>query len=461
MINKILIANRGEIALRIVRACRELGIKSLAVYSEADEQSLHVQLADEAICIGPAKAADSYLRADRIISAAEISNVDAIHPGYGFMAERADFVEQCESCKIIFIGPKSSAIKQMGDKALARETVKKVGVPTVPGSDGPINDVDEAVKVAEEIGYPVLIKAVSGGGGKGMRIAHNSVAFAKEYEMARAEAEKAFGDGSVYLEKFITNPRHIEFQILADKHGNVVHLGERDCSIQRRHQKLVEESPSPFISPELREKMGAEAVKAAKAVNYENAGTVEFLVDDKGDFYFIEMNTRIQVEHPVTEEVTGIDLIKEQIRIAAGEKLSFKQEDITFNMHAIECRINAEDPRRNFAPSPGTISLYYTPGGHGVRVDSHVYGGYVIPPHYDSMIGKLITYGKDRQTAIDRMYRALSEYLIRGIKTTIPFSKVIMQDPVFRSGQATTKFVEEFVARTNVDSLLESEQNLE
>jgi len=461
MINKILIANRGEIALRIVRACRELNIKSLAVYSEADEQSLHVQLADEAICIGPAQASESYLRADRIISAAEISNVDAIHPGYGFMAESADFVEQCEDCKIIFIGPKSDAIRKMGDKALARETMKKVGVPTVPGSDGPIGNVDEAVKVAEQIGYPVLIKAVSGGGGKGMRIAHNSMAFAKEYDMARAEAEKAFGDGSVYLEKFITNPRHIEFQILADKFGNVVHLGERDCSIQRRHQKLVEESPSPFISPEQRKQMGDAAVKAAKAVGYENAGTVEFLVDDKGDFYFIEMNTRIQVEHPVTEEVTGIDLIKEMIRIAAGEKLSFKQEDITFDMHAIECRINAEDPRRNFAPSPGVIDLYYSPGGHGVRVDSHVYGGYTIPPYYDSMIGKLITYGKDRQTAIDRMYRALSEYLIRGIKTTIPFSKAIMQDPVFRSGKATTKFVEEFVARTNIDSVLESEQNLE
>ncbi|MCZ6672149.1 MAG: acetyl-CoA carboxylase biotin carboxylase subunit [Verrucomicrobia bacterium] len=461
MINKILIANRGEIALRIVRACRELGIKTLAVYSEADEQSLHVQLADEAICIGPPQPAESYLRTDRIISAAEISNVDAIHPGYGFLSEKADFVEQCESCKIIFIGPSSSVIRQMGDKALAIESFRKVGVPTVPGSDGVVKSVSEAVKVAESIGYPVLVKAVSGGGGKGMRVAHNSVAFAKEFEVARAEAEKAFGDGSVYLEKFIENPRHIEFQILADKHGKVIHLGERDCSVQRRHQKLIEEAPSPFLSEELREKMGSIAVKAAKAVGYENAGTIEFLVDEKGNFYFIEMNTRIQVEHPVTEEVTDTDLIKEQIRIADGQHLRLNQEDIVINRHAIECRINAEDPLKNFAPCPGTIDLYYPPGGHGVRVDSHVYGGYVIPPYYDSMIGKLITYGRSREIAMDRMYRALEEFIISGIKTTIPFSKVIMQDPVFRSGKATTKFVEEFVERTNLDNLIQSNHNLE
>ena len=461
MINKILIANRGEIALRIVRACRELGIKTLAVYSEADEQSLHVQLADEAICIGPAPATESYLRPDRIISAAEISDVDAIHPGYGFLSEKADFVEQCESCKITFIGPSSSIIRSMGDKAVAIETMRKIGVPTVPGSDGVIDNVKEAVKVAESIGYPVLIKAVAGGGGKGMRVAHNSVAFAKEFDSARNEAEKAFGDSSVYIEKFIVNPRHIEFQILADNHGNVIHLGERDCSVQRRHQKLVEEAPSPFLTEELRQEMGAISVKAAKAVGYTNAGTIEFLVDENGRYYFIEMNTRIQVEHTVTEEVTDTDLIKEQIRIADGQELRYKQEDIVINRHAIECRINAEDPLRNFAPCPGTIGLYYPPGGHGVRLDSHIYGGYQVPPHYDSMIGKLITYGRNREIAMDRMYRALGEFIITGIKTTIPFSKAIMQDPVFRSGKATTKFVEDFVERSNMDSLIQSNHNLE
>ncbi|MCB1120041.1 MAG: acetyl-CoA carboxylase biotin carboxylase subunit [Verrucomicrobiae bacterium] len=461
MINKILIANRGEIALRIVRACRELGIKTLAVYSEADEQSLHVQLADEAICIGPAQPGESYLKSDRIISAAEISDVDAIHPGYGFLSEKADFVEQCESCKITFIGPNSGVIRQMGDKAMAIETVRKAGVPTVPGSDGVVEDVKEAVKIAESIGYPVLIKAVAGGGGKGMRVAHNSVAFKKEYDMARAEAEKAFGDGSVYLEKFITNPRHIEFQILADNHGKVIHLGERDCSIQRRHQKLIEEAPSPFLTQELREKMGAASVKAAKAVGYTNAGTIEYLVDESGNFYFIEMNTRIQVEHPVTEEVTDTDLIKEQIRIADGQHLRLSQKDVVISRHAIECRINAEDPLRKFAPCPGTIDLYYPPGGHGVRVDSHVYGGYTIPPYYDSMIGKLITYGRNREIAMDRMYRALGEFIISGIKTTIPFSKAIMQDPVYRSGRATTKFVEDFVARSNMDSIIQSNHNIQ
>jgi acetyl-CoA carboxylase, biotin carboxylase subunit len=461
MINKILIANRGEIALRIVRACRELGIKTLAVYSEADEQSLHVQLADEAICIGPAKPSESYLKSDRIISAAEISDVDAIHPGYGFLSEKADFVEQCESCKITFIGPNSGVIRKMGDKAMAIETMRKAGVPTVPGSDGVIDNALEAVKVAESIGYPVLIKAVSGGGGKGMRVAHNSVAFKKEYDVARGEAEKAFGDGSVYLEKFIENPRHIEFQILADHHGKVIHLGERDCSVQRRHQKLIEEAPSPFLSEELRQKMGETSVRAAKAVGYTNAGTIEYLVDEKGNFYFIEMNTRIQVEHPVTEEVTDTDLIKEQIRIADGQHLRLNQEDIVINRHAIECRINAEDPLRNFAPCPGTIGLYYPPGGHGVRVDSHVYGGYQIPPYYDSMIGKLITYGRNREIAMDRMYRALGEFIISGIKTTIPFSKAIMQDPVFRSGKATTKFVEDFMERSNLDSIIQSNHNIE
>ena len=448
MFKKILVANRGEIALRIVRAGRELGIKTLAVYSEADVQSLHVQLADEAICIGGNRSADSYLRADRIISAAEIADVDAIHPGYGFLSENAKFAEQCESCNIKFIGPKSKSIKMMGDKAVAKETVKKANVITVPGSDGPVESETEAVKAARSIGYPVIIKAVAGGGGRGMRIAHNDVSFAKEYHVARNEAEKAFGDGRVYIEKYIERPRHIEFQILADSHGKVIHLGERDCSVQRRHQKLIEEAPSPFLRPDLRKKMGKAAVRAAEAVEYENAGTIEFLVDAKGNFYFIEMNTRIQVEHPVTEEVTGIDLIKQQIAIANGEKLEFDQGDITFEKHAIECRINAEDPARNFAPSPGTIGLYYAPGGHGVRVDSHVYSGYTIPPYYDSMIGKLICFGDNRKEALERAYRALSEYIVRGIKTTIPLHKAIMADPLFIEGKATTAYMEDFLNRT-------------
>jgi acetyl-CoA carboxylase biotin carboxylase subunit len=451
MIQKILIANRGEIALRIIRACRELGIKTLAVYSEADVQSLHVQLADEAICIGGPKSEDSYMRADRIISAAEIADVDAIHPGYGFLSENSKFAEQCESCNIKFIGPKSHSIKIMGDKSVARDTVRKANVPTVPGSDGPIDSEAEAVKVARKIGYPIIIKAVAGGGGRGMRIAHNDVSFAKEYHVARAEAEKTFGNGAVYIEKYVQNPRHIEFQILADSHGKVLHLGERDCSVQRRHQKLIEESPSPFLTSDLRKRMGKAAVRAAEAAEYENAGTIEFIVDAKGTFYFIEMNTRIQVEHPVTEEVTGIDLIKEQIRIAAGEKLNLDQKDVEFRGHAIECRINAEDPARNFTPSPGTIGLYYAPGGHGVRVDSHVYSGYTIPSYYDSLIGKLIAYGDNRKTALERMYRALSEYLIRGIKTTIPLHKAILSDPIFIAGKATTAYLEEFLSRTPPD----------
>ncbi len=451
MIQKILIANRGEIALRIVRACRELGIKSLAVYSEADAQSLHVQLADEAICIGPAKSADSYLRADRIIAAAELADVDAIHPGYGFLSENAKFAEQCESCNIKFIGPSANAIRMMGDKAVAKDTVKKAGVPIVPGSDGPIDKEADAVKLARKIGYPVIIKAVAGGGGRGMRIAHNDISFAKEFHVARNEAEKAFGNGAVYIEKYIEKPRHIEFQILADSHGKVIHLGERDCSVQRRHQKLIEESPSPFLTPDLRKRMGKASVKAAEACNYEGAGTIEYLVDAQGNFYFIEMNTRIQVEHPVTEEVTGIDLIKQQIKIANGERLEFDQSDITFTKHAIECRINAEDPARNFIPSPGTIGLYYAPGGHGVRVDSHAYSGYAIPPYYDSMIGKLICYGSTRKIALERAYRALSEYLIGGVKTTIPLQKAIMSDPTFMEGKATTAYMEDFFARTPSD----------
>jgi acetyl-CoA carboxylase biotin carboxylase subunit len=451
VIQKVLIANRGEIALRIVRACRELGIKTLAVYSEADAQSLHVQLADEAICIGGPKGADSYLRADRIIAAAEIADVDAIHPGYGFLSENAKFAAQCEACNIKFIGPKSKSIEMMGDKAVAKDTVRKAKVPTVPGSDGPVTTETEAIKIARKIGYPVIIKAVAGGGGRGMRIAHNDVSLAKEFNVARNEAEKAFGNGSVYLEKYIEKPRHIEFQILADSHGKTLHLGERDCSVQRRHQKLIEESPSPFLTPSLRKEMGKAAIRAAEAAQYQNAGTIEFLVDAKGNYYFIEMNTRIQVEHPVTEEVTGIDLIKQQILVANGEKLAFDQSDITFTKHAIECRINAEDPARNFAPSPGTIGLYYAPGGRGVRVDSHAYSGYTIPPYYDSMIGKLICYGSTRKIALERSYRALSEYLIRGIKTTIPLQKAIMSDPTFMEGKATTAYMEDFFARTPVD----------
>ena len=451
MFEKVLIANRGEIAVRIIRACKELNIRTVAVYSEIDANSMHVQMADEAICIGKAASSESYLRIDRIISAAEIADVDAIHPGYGFLSENSKFAEQCESCNIKFIGPKSHSIKIMGDKSVARETVRKANVPTVPGSDGPIESEAAAVKIARKIGYPIIIKAVAGGGGRGMRIAHNDVSFAKEYHIARAEAEKTFGNGSVYIEKYVQNPRHIEFQILADSHGKVLHLGERDCSVQRRHQKLIEESPSPFLTSDLRKRMGKAAVRAAEAAEYENAGTIEFIVDAKGEFYFIEMNTRIQVEHPVTEEVTGIDLIKEQIRIAAGEKLNLDQKDIEFRGHAIECRINAEDPARNFIPSPGTIGLYYAPGGHGVRVDSHVYSGYTIPSYYDSMIGKLIAYGDNRKTALERMYRALSEYLIRGIKTTIPLHKAILSDPIFIAGKATTAYLEEFLSRTPPD----------
>ena len=426
MIQKLLIANRGEIALRIVRACNELGIKTLAVYSEADEQSLHVQLADEAICIGLAASNQSYLKGDRIIAAAEIADVDAIHPGYGFLAENAEFAEQCEQCQIKFVGPSSNAIINFGDKAKAREMAVKAKVPVIPGSEGTVDDEIAALKVAEKIGFPVIIKAVAGGGGKGMRTAHNSVAFKKEYNSARNEAEAAFGNGEVYIEKFLDGPRHIEIQVLGDQMGNVIHLGERDCSVQRRHQKVVEEAPSPFISDETRKKMGKDAVKLAKSVNYEGAGTVEFLMDEEQNYYFIEMNTRIQVEHGVTEEVTGVDLVKEQLLIASGRKLSYEQKDIKFLSHAIECRVCAEDPGRNFAPCPGEVDLYYAPGGHGVRIDSHVYGGYTIPPYYDSMIAKVITYGRDRELALDRMDRALGEYIIRGIKTNIAFARAII-----------------------------------
>lgn len=452
MIRKVLIANRGEIALRVVRACRELGIKTLAVYSEADEQSFPVQLADEAICIGPAQAAQSYLKADRIISAAEVGDVDAIHPGYGFLAENATFAEQCESCNLKFIGPSSQTIRLMGDKVLARQMAEKAGVPTVPGSEDTIIDEKEGLKIANKIGYPVIIKAAAGGGGKGMRIAHNAVAFTKEFRTAQIEAEKAFGNGAVYVEKYIEEPRHIEFQILADAYGHVIHLGERDCSLQRRYQKLIEEAPSDFLDNSLRTKMGRAAIKLAEACNYEGVGTLEFLVDKHGNFYFIEMNTRIQVEHTVTEEAMGIDLVKWQLRIANGEHLTLNQKDISCKCHAIECRINAEDPDKNFMPCPGHIDFYCAPGGKGVRVDSHVYPDYSIPPYYDSMIGKLIVTGETRKEAIQRMCRALNEYIVHGIKTTIPLCKKIMLDPTYQEGKITTKFMETFLNRISEQS---------
>ncbi|MDX6767832.1 MAG: acetyl-CoA carboxylase biotin carboxylase subunit [Candidatus Methylacidiphilales bacterium] len=442
MFDKVLIANRGEIALRVIRACKELGVHSVAVYSEADADSLHVQLADEAICIGKGPSSESYLKIDRIISAAEIADVDAIHPGYGFLSEKAHFAEVCRSCNIKFIGPPPEAITLMGDKATARDTARKAGVPITPGSEGLIETEQEALKIAKKIGYPVMIKAVAGGGGKGMRPAHNDNSLIQGFHAARMEAEKAFGNPAIYIEKLIENPHHIEFQIMADSKGKIVHVGERDCSIQRRNQKLVEECPSPMLTPELRKKMGKAAIKLAEAVNYENAGTMEFLVDDDGNFYFMEMNTRIQVEHPITEEVYGVDLVREQIRIAAGEPLGKEFDDLKPLRHAIEFRINAEDPFNDFRPSPGKIDLYYAPGGNGIRVDSHVYGGYSIPPYYDSMVGKLIAMGPDRQTAILRMTRALDEIIIRGIKTTVPLGQLILKDIEFRRGRYSTHFVQ-------------------
>lgn len=447
MFEKILIANRGEIALRVIRTCRELGVKTLAVYSDVDEQSLHVQLADEAICIGSAPASESYLRADRIFSAAEIGNVDAIHPGYGFLSENPVFAEQCRDCNISFIGPSPEVIRQMGNKSIAKEMAQKAKVPAVEGSDGVVDNEKEGLKIAEKIGFPIIIKAVAGGGGKGMRLVYNSVSFSKEFNIARAEAEKNFGNGAVYIEKYIEEPRHIEIQVIGDKFGKVLHLGERDCSIQRRYQKVIEEAPSGFLDDSLRSKMGDAAVRLAKQCGYENAGTVEFLVDKQGNFYFMEMNTRVQVEHGVTEEALGLDIVDLQLRIAAGEKIPFEQKHVKFIKHAIECRINAEDPERNFAPCPGEISLYYAPGGNGIRVDSHVYGGYKIPQYYDSMIGKLIATGATREIAINRMSRALGEYIIRGVSTTIPFAKSIMSDIDFRAGRVTTKFIEEFMKR--------------
>jgi acetyl-CoA carboxylase, biotin carboxylase subunit len=449
--SKVLIANRGEIALRIIRACKELGVATVAIYSEADVDSLHVQLADEAVCIGPAQSAESYLKIDRIISAAEITDVDAIHPGYGFLAENAHFAEVCASCNIKFIGPSPAAIRTMGDKNAAREQARKAGVPVCPGSDGVIDSEKTALRIAKKIGYPVMLKAVAGGGGRGMRPAHNDGSLIQAFHAARTEAEKAFGNGDVYIEKLIERPHHIEFQVIGDSHGRLVHLGERDCSIQRRNQKIVEECPSQLLDADLRKRMGQCSVDLAGSVGYENAGTIEYLVDKNGDFYFMEMNTRIQVEHPVTEEAYGCDLVREQILIAAGEHLSQHVAEALPRSHAIECRINAEDPDNNFQPSPGVIDLYYAPGGRGVRIDSHVYSKYTVPPYYDSMIAKLICVGSTRYSTVRRMARALSEYLITGIKTTIPFHVKIMQDAAFLRGEFDTGFVERLVGMKPLD----------
>ncbi len=448
MFEKVLVANRGEIAVRIIRACKELNIRTVAVYSEVDANSMHVQMADEAICIGKSPSSESYLRIDRIISAAEIADVDAIHPGYGFLSENAHFAEVCESCNIRFIGPQPRAMNALSDKAVSRALAKKAGVETPPGSEGIVEKEQDALIVAKRIGYPVMIKAVAGGGGRGMRIAHNDISLVKGFHTARSEAEKAFGNSGVYIEKFIENPHHIEIQILGDSKGKIIHLGERDCSVQRRNQKLIEESPSPLLESrfkKLREKIGKAAVRIAEAARYTNAGTVEFIVDDHGNYYFLEVNKRIQVEHPVTEEVTGVDLVRAQIEIAMGEPLRISQGDIEIKGHAIECRINAEDPFDDFRPSPGRIEMYYQPGGRGVRMETHAYAGYTIPPTYDSMIAKLIVTGKDRRDAIDRMNRALNEYLITGVKTTISFQQAIMQDPNFRRGVYSTNFVEQLL----------------
>ncbi|MEI6087072.1 MAG: acetyl-CoA carboxylase biotin carboxylase subunit [Bacteroidota bacterium] len=442
MFKKILIANRGEIALRVIRTCREMGIKTVAVYSTADKDSLHVKFADEAVCIGKPQSADSYLNIPHIMAAAEITNADAVHPGYGFLAENAKFSQICADHGIKFIGPTPDMINRMGDKITAKETMINAGVPVVPGGKGLLESIEEAKELAKVVGYPVILKATAGGGGKGMRVVWNEEEIEKAYTTAKIEAAASFKNDGIYMEKFVEEPRHIEIQIAGDQYGNVCHLSERDCSIQRRHQKLVEESPSPFMTAELRQKMGEAAIKAASAINYESVGTIEFLVDKHRNFYFMEMNTRIQVEHCVTEEVVSFDLIKEQIKIAMGEKISGRNYEP--QMHAIECRINAEDPYNDFRPSPGKITNLHTPGGHGVRVDSHVYAGYVIPPYYDSMIGKLITVAQTRQEAIDTMYRALSEYVIEGVKTTIPFHLQLMQNEDFRKGNFTTKFLESF-----------------
>lgn len=442
MFKKILIANRGEIALRIIRTCREMGIRTVAVYSTADKDSLHVRFADEAVCIGKPQSSDSYLNIPHIMAAAEITNADAIHPGYGFLAENANFAEICSQHNIKFIGPTPDMIRKMGDKITAKETMIRAGVPVIPGSEGLLESVDEAKRLAGEMGYPVIIKATAGGGGKGMRVIWREQELENAYNMAKAEAGAAFKNDGIYMEKFVEEPRHIEIQVAGDQFGTVCHLSERDCSIQRRHQKLVEESPSPFMTPELRQKMGEAAIKAAAAINYESVGTIEFLVDKHRNFYFMEMNTRIQVEHGVTEEVISYDLIKEQIKIAAGVPISGRNYEPM--IHAIECRINAEDPYNDFRPCPGKITTLHTPGGHGVRVDSHIYAGYTIPPYYDSMIAKVIAVAQTREEAIDTMERALSEYVIEGVKTTIPFHLQLMRNEDFRKGNFTTKFIETF-----------------
>jgi acetyl-CoA carboxylase biotin carboxylase subunit len=442
MFSKVLVANRGEIALRIIRACKEMGVRTVAIYSVPDENSPHVHLADEAVCIGAAPATQSYLNIPAIISAAEITDVDAIHPGYGFLAENAHFAEICESCQIKFIGPSPHSIRAMGDKMNAREAARKAGVPIVPGTMEAVKDKDDALKIAKRIKYPIIIKASAGGGGRGMRVCHNDVRLVSALMTAQHEADSAFGNPAVYIEKYIEKPKHIEFQILADSHGHIIHLHERDCTIQRRHQKLVEEAPSPSVDEKLRRRMGDVAIRAAKAVNYVNAGTIEFLLDEDGKFYFLEMNTRVQVEHGITELITGIDIVKEQIRIAAGEKLSVRKQDkVQLRGHALECRINAEDPARDFAPSPGTIERYNAPGGPGVRLDSHAYSGYKVLPYYDSMIGKLMTHGRNRGEAIAIMQRALDEFIIEPIKTTIPIHKEILKSPVFRRAQMYTDFI--------------------
>ena len=441
MIEKILIANRGEIAVRVIRACREMGIRTVAVYSEADKDALHTQLADEAVCIGPAPSAESYLNMQNIISATLVSGADAIHPGFGFLSENSKFAELCEQCKITYIGPDSKVISALGNKSVARNTMVEAGVPVIPGSKEPVYTVEEGEKIAGEIGYPIIVKAALGGGGKGMRVAQTPDEFQASFQTAQKEAQMAFGDGTMYLEHFVEHPRHIEFQILADKYGNVVHLGERDCSIQRNHQKMIEESPSEALTPELRQKMGEAAVKAAKAAHYTNAGTIEFLLEKSGAFYFMEMNTRIQVEHPVTEFVSGVDLIKEQICFAAGEPLSVQQKDIEIRGHAMECRINAEDPERHFMPCPGKITDLHLPGGNGIRVDTAVYNDYAIPPYYDSMIAKIIVYDKDRRSAIRKMISALGEVAIEGVKTNVDFLYELLNQPDFQEGNITTDFI--------------------
>ena len=441
MFEKILIANRGEIALRVIRACRELGVPTVAVYSEADRDSLHVRFSDEDICIGPPAGRDSYLNIPRIVAAAEITGADAIHPGYGFLAENADFAEICERSGLVFIGPTADQIRRMGNKAEARRTMAAAGVPIVPGSDGPVADEEEAVREARRIGFPVMIKASAGGGGKGMRIGEDEQQLRRAFVMARNEAKAAFDDPSVYLEKYLKRPRHVEIQVMGDHAGRVVHLGERDCSVQRRHQKLVEESPSPALDGQLRARMGEAAVRAGESIGYRNAGTVEFLLDADGTFYFMEMNTRIQVEHPVTEAVTAIDLVKEQIRVAAGEGLTLQQPP-ALRGHAIECRINAEDPEHGFRPSPGRITAFHAPGGPGVRIDTHVYAGYQVPPHYDSLIAKLIVRANDREEALKRAYHALDEFIVEGIWTTIPFLQLVLSHPDFMAGDVDTHFIE-------------------